>query len=478
MLRTETRIINGRAEEVCTTTECTSSASAIIEAMDLSVSPCDDFFQFACGGWIANHPVPSSESRWDQFEVLQTELTNAISNILEEPLNKSDPLPINQAKWFYTTCLNVETIEILGVTPLSELLATHDGWPLTKSIWVANFFDWQETVAAATRDLGISVLIEPYVFADERSTSDTILYIDQPFLDMPRSILTSPQNYESRFLAYKKYIKSTAQIVASSLGETVFDGDLNSQIEDLVDFEILIAHLTTPDEDRRDVDRMYNLMTVGELQNLTPGSSIDWVSFLSSVFIRLNTRIDSSTKVVVTEIDYIQNLAKLLEISNKKTVSNFILWKFVQSLGDETNEAMRSAVFEYNKVVLGVSAEFSRTETCSNKANDYVGMAIGVPYVHRYFSSQAKIESSNLIEDLRESFKNLLSQNEWMDEETKPVAIEKADAISKFIGYPDWYDEPNGLVDYYENLTAISAFSTHFENIVEARLDLRFICIC
>lgn len=460
----EKRIINGKAEDVCTTTECTLSAAAIIESMDASIDPCDDFFQFACGGWIAKNPIPDAESRWSQFSVLDTELRNALSTILNEPVSDLDPQPINQAKWFHAACMDEETLEADGVTPLSDLLATYGGWPVSMSVWDSETFDWEEAAAAAVRDVYITTLVGPFVFADERSTVDTVLYIDQPSLGMPRSVLTAPENYEERFTAYKKYISTTARIIASSMGEVIDDADLAQQIDDFVNFEIAVANITTPSEERRDIDRMYNDMTVGDLQSLLTGTSVDFVAFLSSVFTNVGITIDASTRVIVVEVEYIQNLANLLASTDDKVVSNYILWRFVDELVDETTQEMRNAKFEYDMVASGVTAQASRADHCAGESNAMMGMALGLPYVQRYFSEQAKNESNFLVEDLREAFKDLLDINEWMDDETKPLALEKADYISKFIGYPDWYDDENGLEDYYVDLTYISSASDHFGN--------------
>ena len=462
-------MLNGKAVDFCTSAECTLTAATIIEAMDPSVDPCEDFFQFACGGFIEKNPIPDDESRWSQFSVLDAQLLNALITILTEPVLESDPLPINQAKWYYSACIDVTTLETEGVTPLEDLLIVYGGWPITMSNWDSTAFDWQEAVAAATRDLYISALIGPWVFADEKSTNITALYIDQPSLGMPRSVLTDPENYVERVDAYKNYIKSTATIIASSLGESFDDSHYSSSIDSLVEFEMAVAALTTPSEDRRDVERMYNPMTVAELQDLTPGPTIDWVAFLSSLFADSGITIDSTSRVIVQEIQYLQGLADLLSTTEPEVLSNYILWRYVMSVGDDTNNAMRTASFEYNQVANGVTAQSSRQDQCSGEANDMLGMALGVPYVERYFSEQAKNESNFLVEDLRAAFKDLLDVNEWMDEETKPLALEKADYISKFIGYPDWYDEPNGLEDYFVDLTEIMDSSTHFTNVLATR---------
>ncbi|KAA0203827.1 hypothetical protein HAZT_HAZT010641 [Hyalella azteca] len=462
--------INGRAVEVCTTPECTLSAAAIIEALDLTVDPCDDFYQFACGGWAAKNPVPDSSSSWSQFSVLDDQLSNAISKILVEPVDVQEPAPINQAKWLYAQCIDEAAIESAGTTPLTDILAENGGWPMASGSWVSALFNWEFTVAYGRRDYGYSTLLDVWVFADEKSTSETALYLDQTSLGMPRSVLTDQSNYEERFQAYKTYIKTTAQIIAADLGETVDEAALDQQVEDLVAFEVELAAITTPSEDRRDIERMYNPMTIADLDGLMTGFTVSWLSVLNFMFANVGITLESSSRIIVQEIEYIQKLGDLLAVTDQRVVANYLLWRFVKDLGDDTNAAMRDASFQYNKVASGVSVQRSRTDVCADETNSLMGMAVGYKYVAQYFSAQAKNESNYLVEDLRTAFKDLLTVNEWMDDETKPLALEKADAINKFIGYPDWYEEPNGLEDYYVLLTGITASSSHFENIKAARL--------
>jgi len=461
--------MEGRAEEVCTTAECTLSAAAIIEAMDLTADPCDDFFRFACGGWIDSNPVPESSSRWSQFNVLRVELSNALSGILESPVSVDDALPINQAKWLYNACMDEAAVEVAGVTPLTDLLAGQGGWPLTLSGWDAAAFDWQVTVADARNTLGQGSFLSVFVFADERDTFNSALYIDQTSLGMPRSILVQPDGYVERFNAYRSYINDTAHIIAASLNEVIDEATLAGQIDAMVNFEMSLANITTASEDRREIDRMYNPMTVAELDAITPAANIDWVTILNAMFANAGVAIDSTTRVIVMEVEYIKQFSQLIASTDEEVLSNYLLWRYVQDLADETNAAMRNAEFQYESFVYGTTAPNPRNEECADKTNSLMGMAVGYPYVQQYFSEQAKNESNYLVEDLRSAFKDLLAVNEWMDDETKPLAVEKADAISKFIGYPDWYAEPTGLDDFYATLTDISDVTTHFDNIAASR---------
>ncbi|XP_068224431.1 neprilysin-1-like [Palaemon carinicauda] len=458
---------SGAKYDICNTEECILAAAAIIEAMDKSIEPCDNFFQFACGAWMEKHPVPEASSRWSQFDLLDLELTNALSDILTSPVIVDDPKSINQAKAMYAACMDEDILESVGVTPLTDFLEQYGGWPMTLQSWVETSFDWQVTVADARKLLGQDYLIKVWVFADEKDTYSTAIHIDQSSLGMPRSVLTTPESYEARITAYKEYMATTATIIATALGTSVDPAAIEEEVKATFEFEMALANITTPDEERRDSARMYNDMTVAELNTLT-GGFINWQEMLSSMFSTAGISIETNQRVIVQEVEYMQKLTNLIQATSARTVANYLMWRHVQALGDETNKEMRDASFNYEMIVTGISAQKPRSETCAISANDYMGMALGTKYVDAYFSQQAKDEANEMVEDLRSSFKDLLAINEWMDEDTKPKAIEKADAISKFIAYPDWYNNASALESYYSGLDDLEK-QNHFSNILKLR---------
>ncbi|XP_042859391.1 neprilysin-1-like isoform X2 [Penaeus japonicus] len=451
--------------EICNTEECVLAAADIIEAMDTSADPCDDFYQFACGGWEEKNPVPEESSRWSQFDLLRRELSNALSVILEEPEAIDDPSPLKKAKAMFSACMNTTALEEASLIHLTDFLSLYGGWPMASLEWTEENFDWQFAVADARKVLGSAYLVSVWVFADQKDTDTTALYIDQTSLGLPRSVLVNPSNYEERINAYKAYMAETTAIVASHLGQSISSEDIQSDVNAVFDFEMLLANITTPDEDRRDINRMYNPMTVAELSELTPGASLNWQQLLSNMFALAGNPIESTTRVIVQELEYMKKMAALVDTTNQRTLANYIMWRHVKALGDETNQEMRDASFKYAMVANGVTAPEPRWKECADKTNDFLGIALGTKYVETYFSQQAKDEANEMVEDIRSAFKDLLEVNDWMDEETKPQAVEKANAISKFIAYPDWYGNTSALEHFYDNLGDVYR-DRHFGNVL------------
>lgn len=449
---------SGRQVEVCNTPECQLAADAIIEALDNSVNPCVNFYEFTCGSWLQANPVPDDASIWGQMEEMDRSLFNALSDILTEPVDAQDPAPINKAKHFYAGCIDEAHIEEMGVKPLTDFLAQFGGWPMTLNKWDDTDFNFP--LKSAWLQSRFSYLLKLDIDIDIKDPFSYVIQIDQTSLGLPRSVLVDPDNNKNLIEAYKTYITTTANIVSKALGQ---DGkQVPIGVDEVLAFEIKLANITTPKEERRDVEKLYNEMTVTELSKLT---GTNWLDEMQELFEPTDFKVDANTRVIVAEPTYMSDMSKLLHDSGKRIVSNYLMWRYVKDLGDYTTQAMREASLQFDMVELGVKSEMPRSTMCAEAANKYMGMAIGTKYVDTYFPQEAKDKASEMVEDLREAFKSLLEANEWMDSATKVLANEKADSMGKSIGFPDWYNDDNGLETYYAGLSEIKP-TTHFDNVL------------
>lgn len=146
--------------------------------MNASVDPCQDFFQYSCGRWLAENPVPGSTSRWSRFNGLRDGVNNITQTILNEEPNDEDAKPINQVKEFFKSCLDIDAIEAAGLSPLRNVLADFGGWQLLNpGTWNSSSFDWLETVAEVRRRTLQSTIIAAYVTADYKNTTRALIYV-------------------------------------------------------------------------------------------------------------------------------------------------------------------------------------------------------------------------------------------------------------------------------------------------------------
>jgi len=455
--RNPLKTADGKA--ICTTTECVIAASNLIQAMDLTADPCEDFFQYSCGGWIQKNPIPDSKSRWTEFDVLRDELTNTMKDILKEVNNPNDAKPVNQARDFYTACLDTNTLETLGLKPLTDLLGLFGGWPMTLSNWNAANFDWKVATAAGRKLYGVTYLLTIYNYLDSHNTAQSSIFIDQGSLALSRTTLVNPGSYPEIMTAYANYATGAAKAIRDSLGQSVPDATITSDVDAMWKFESELAKITSPAEDRRNNTRLYNPLLLTEVQGWTDSVSttqaqakIDWSAFLNDIYSAASITIPNSERVIVVETEYLKKLVALLDVTPARTLANYVHWRFVNSLGSYTTQQMRDLAFAFNKVLYGTTTADPRTTTCANQANDVLGYAVSAKYVERSFDEIAKTETELMIKDLKTAFKTLVDEAAWMDSTTKGIAREKVDFISEFVAYPDWIKNKTALETYYNGV--------------------------
>jgi predicted metalloendopeptidase len=448
-------------EDVCFDEGCLDAAFDILSAMNASIDPCKDFFQYSCGRWLANNPVPGTSSRWSRFNGLRDGVNNVTQKILNEEPNENDALPINQVKEFYKTCLDVEAIEAAGLAPLRNIISEFGGWQLLNPGSWNSSFDWVQAVGEVRRRTLQSAILSVYVSADIKNTTKQVIYIDQPGFGLPRGVLIAPENYAALIAAYEQYIVDVATILESSQSEA----DIRVAAKAIIDFEVSMAKISSSDEDRYDMERIYNPFTLDQYQLIADG--IDWKKYLNQVFSSSGVTIADNEPIVVSETKYIEDLIPILTEAQASTVANYIVWRLVSGLVPDTTAAMRDATFRFQQALTGATEPAKRDVTCANAANGVFGMAIGVKYVEAVFDHDAKSVVESLVEDLLVSFKEMVREAEWMEDVTKDEAVAKADAIRSFMAYPEWLEDKDAVEKYYEGL---ELGSTHFDNQLKLAL--------
>lgn len=140
--------------------------------MNGSVDPCKDFYRYSCGKWLADNPVPGTHSRWSYIDVLTDQVNNVTQRILSEERSDSDARPINQAKEYFTACMDVEAIEAEGLQPVMNIIEEFGGWQLLNSgTWNSFDLDWLQAVAELRRRTMTNVIVGAAVIEDPTNTT-------------------------------------------------------------------------------------------------------------------------------------------------------------------------------------------------------------------------------------------------------------------------------------------------------------------
>ncbi|NXD10952.1 MMEL1 protein, partial [Nothocercus nigrocapillus] len=444
----------------------------IIQNMDPTAEPCKDFYQYACGGWFNRHVIPETSSRYSIFDILRDELEIILKGVLETS-DQGDREAFQKAKILYKSCMNESLIEQRGSLPLLEVLTMVGDWPVASADWNNTKepnWSMEEKLSIMNSRFNKRVLIDMFVWNDDRDSNRHIIYIDQPSLGMPsRDYYFNGGNYQRVREAYLQFMITIAKMIREDKNMSKDDSFVQEEMAKVMQLETEIANATTPAEERHDVTLLYNKMTLKELQEKFSlnVSEFNWTVFIQGVMSSVSVQIDPEEEVVVYGMPYLQELKAIISKYSASTIQNYLIWRLIIDRVSSLSQRFKDARASYRKALYGTTLEEARWRECVSYVNNNMENAVGALYVRETFAGESKRMVRDLIDKIREVFIETLDELQWMDETSKEKAREKAMAIKEQIGYPDYIleDHNEKLDQEYANLN----FSEHnyFENILE-----------
>ncbi|KZS20196.1 Endothelin-converting enzyme 1 [Daphnia magna] len=440
---------------LCTSAACVSASALMMSAMDTSVDPCQDFFQYACGRWIRTNPIPSGKPIWGTFDRLWQDNQIVMKTILEQPAESLVSEAEKRAQRYYQSCLDInETMEALGSKPILELLTQIGGWSAieprnseAEKRWV-----FQEALQTAHNVMNMGGFFTWAVAEDDKNSSRHIIQMDQSGLTLPnRDYYINKTENDEILVAYLDYMTKVGVLLSSSVDPQ----QIRTEMKDIIELETRIAQITVASAERRDEEKLYHALTVADLQNLAP--FLDWNAYFQSAFFQVNISITPSHPVVVFSPDFLHNLSVVIEDlvvtdKGKRMLHNYMGWHVVRSYLSYLPKAFRDAGKILRKLLMGSDGNEETWRSCVTDTNSVLGFAVGAMFVKQNFHGESKPLAENMIAAVKEAFKNNFDNLDWMDEETRLAARDKADAITDMIGYPKFILNPQELDELYGDL--------------------------
>ncbi|GIY38903.1 endothelin-converting enzyme homolog [Caerostris darwini] len=421
-----TTIITGNVTGYCVTPACVTVAAAILNAMDQSVDPCKDFYQYSCGGWIRANPLPDGKSIWGTFGKLWQENQIIMKNVLEDEHFSLKSAAEEKARVYYLSCLDKnETVDKLGGQPMLELLNKVGGWNISGDFNISQW-NFQRT---------LEILHNQY----SRGGLPT------------RDYYLNKSKDDEVLVAYLTYMTKVGVLLRGEENST------REQMEDVIEFETKLANITIPADERRDDEQLYHKTNISELQELAP--VIDWSQYFNSAFKQVNREIPTSQELIIYAPEYIRKMSELVTQylstpEGKIVVSNYLAWSLVQSLVARLSKPFREASKILRKALVGSEGGESPWRYCVSDTNEVIGFALGAMFVREVFHGESKPMAETMINEIRDAFKENLPLLKWMDPETRKLAKEKADSITDMIGFPEFILNPKKLDEKYDGVSS------------------------
>ncbi|KAI5692897.1 hypothetical protein M8J75_003309 [Diaphorina citri] len=446
------------APEICYSEGCIHTASKLLSNMNQSVDPCQDFYRFTCGRFLEETVIPDDQSSVSSFSVIGDQLEVQLRTIIETPAEDSDIKPFRLAKNYYKVCMNETQIELQGLDHMKSILKQLGGWPVLEGTsWDEGSFTWEDSVYKSRRyGYGVDYFLAFGVGVNLKNNTERVIQFDQASLGLNREYLV--KGFDEKIVrAYYEYMLDIAVFMGADREAA------EEELKESLNFEIALANISLPQEERRNATKLYNPMKISELQERYP--IIPWTEYINTI-LSPNAQLKDDETIIVSEPKYIYDLEKLLSTTPKRTMANYVMWRVTAASVSYLTEAIRARQLAYSKAVSGVSEQEARWKECVGRVERGFLLAIGSLYVRKYFKEAAKSNAVEMVQLIREEMSKILSSVDWMDEVTRRAALDKAKFMTPYIAYPEELLINAKLEEYYSGLEVEPT------NYLEAALNL------
>jgi endothelin-converting enzyme/putative endopeptidase len=418
--------------------------------IDRSVDPCADFYQYACGGWLAQAQIPPDRPSWSRGFSELTERNQATLRKILEDLASGTRGDLPSAKKlgdFYGACMDEKQIETRGTAPIIAALTPVDGVHDKASLQAA---------IAYLLSVGIGVPFELHSGQDDKDATQVIAVFDQDGLTLPDRdyYLSSDPKMENIRRQFGEHIRRMFAL----LGEAPAAAQRDAQT--IQSIETQLAQISMSRVERRDPQKVYHRIELAGLEKLAP--DFDWKDLLRVL------GHPGTTAINVASPDFFSGFDRMLRQVPYPEWRTYLRWHLLDGVASTLPEAFVNEDFRFSSAALTGTQELPpRWKRCVRAASGALGMALGRAYVQLQFGQEQKKRTKEMVQSIEASLGKDLDTLAWMDAPTRARALQKLDAVDNKIGYPDvWrrYDKLIvGRVSYLANVLAANANDVQYD---------------
>ena len=393
-----------------------------LSAIDKKANPCEDFYQYACGTWLKNNPIPADEASWGRFSELNERNRAILRQILDKAAVATNRDADNQKIGdYYASCMDVAAIDNKGLQPLQPELNSIRA--------IKNLRDLSAEIARLHR-IGTDVMFNFSSGQDFKNSNAVIGQADQGGIGLPEKdyyFRTDAKAVETR-KEYVAHITRMLQLIGVS------PADAGKQAAAIMSLETALAKASMDITSRRDPVAVYHKMKLAEFEALD--GAFDWNLYFTS----LHTPPMESLNVAVP--DFFKGQAQLLKSVSLDDWKTYLTYHLIDSESAMLPTKFVDENFAFHgKYLTGAKEQKPRWKRCVSAVDGDLGEALGKVYVDLTFGKEGKQRTLDMVHHIEDAMAQDLNQLTWMTPATKKRALDKLHGVTNKIGYPDkWRD--------------------------------------
>ena len=423
----------------------------VMDNLDKTANPADDFYQFACGGWMKNHPLPAEYSRYGSFDQLGENTEKQLNKLITDIAQQSNDAGSVAQKIgdFYNCGMDTQAINEQGDQPIRPILQKIADVKSNKEL---------TDLLIELHSMGYSPFFGVFGEASPNNSTMTIAWLAQSGLGLgERDYYLKPDAKIKE--GYLTMVEKLLEL--SEYGEMTNNAGKEKALAAKVwNLESALAKIFIDKNELRDPVKTNNVLAMEDAAKLM--NVID-----------LNKYIETIVPNKVNEINvvlssYFTSLNKLLATQDINTVKAYLAWNVVNEAAPYLSDDFVDASFDfYGKVLSGKEENRERWKRVINTVSGLLAEPVGQLYVEQYFPAEAKERMLTMIGNLKVALGERIANVTWMSQETKQKAQEKLEAVIVKVGYPDKWRDYSGLTiekdSYYANVLRAVKFEREYQ---------------
>lgn len=421
-------------------------------AMDLTAKPCEDFYQYACGGWLKANPIPSDQSRWGRFNELSERNKEILRGILEDAAAQKAPKnePTRRIGALYASCMDEGAVESAGLKPLTPAFSAINSLKSSKDL---------APLLGRLHRAGVNAGFGYGAEQDYKDSTSVIAIVDQQGVGLPDRDYYLKDD-DAKMLELRRAYEWHAARMFGLAGST--PKEAAEEAAAVMRVETALAKASMDRVARRDPMNTYHKMTRAELQSLAPGFSFE--RYLDAVG-------GPSWKAVnASSPDFIKGFDEVLKNAPLADLQAYLRWRVLSAASMWLNRAVVDEAFDFfGRRLTGAKELKPRWKRCVDLVDNYLGEDLGRGYVEKTYPPETKKKMDALVVAVEKALEEDIAALDWMTPETKKKALAKLGTMGNKVGYPEkWRDYSAVKIDRADLLGSIRS-AIEFEHLRQLR---------